>query len=265
MKILVKALAVSAVCCGVHSAAWAQNSAPNEPMEAEIPPLITDRPDFTESAQTVPKGMVQVEAGMTLERSGRERAITIGETLIRVAAGDKVEVRIGIPSYLRVSDGFSRESGLNDAFLGAKFVLSEREKFPLALLVGTTLPTGSHRVAARKFSPEAVLATEIGLSKKTGLAFNTGVARPDDGAGRYNQFFGSVSLGVDVSEKIGAYLEAYAFNRTERDGQSQKFINGGFTYLMNPNLQLDARIGKGMGNDNDGSEYFYGFGVTKRF
>jgi hypothetical protein len=144
-------------------------------------------------------------------------------------------------------------------------VLSRRENFPLALIVATTLPTGSRRVAARRFSPEAVLATEVDLSKKTGLAFNVGIARPDDGDGRYNQCFGSVSLGVDVSEKVGAFLEAYAFNRTERGGQGQKFINGGFTYALNPNLQLDARIGQGVGNDTGRSDYFYGFGVSKRY
>ena len=265
MKKIVKTLTMAAVCCGAQGAAFAQSSAPNEPIEPETPPLITDRPDFTESPQTVSKGMTQIEAGITYERSGDAKATTIGETLIRVAAGKRAEVRIGIPSYITARDGVGRASGLDDAFLGAKFVLAEREKFPLALLVGTTLPTGSRSVAARKISPEAVLATEVGLSEKTGLAFNAGIGRPDDGGGRYSQIFGSISLAHDVSDRVGAYLEAYAFNRTERGGDSQKFINGGLTYALNPNLQLDARIGKGVGNDVSGSEYFYGFGVAKRF
>jgi hypothetical protein len=262
MKVFAKLLITAIVCCGTHGMVWAHSDASGKP---DAPSLITDRPDFTESPQTVPQGMVQVEAGMTFERSSDSRTTTLGETLIRVAAGNKAEVRIGTPSYLRVNDGSGRKSGLDDASLGAKFVLSRRENFPLALIVATTLPTGSRRVAARRFSPEAVLATEVDLSKKTGLAFNVGIARPDDGDGRYNQCFGSVSLGVDVSEKVGAFLEAYAFNRTERGGQSQKFINGGFTYALNPNLRLDARIGQGVGNDTGRSDYFYGFGVSKRY
>jgi len=257
-------LALAAAQCSLGGAAWAQSRAPNKPTEPEVPPLITDRPDFTESPQTVPKGMVQIEAGVTFERAGSARQTTVGETLVRVAAGNRAEVRIGIPSYLHVRDG-GRASGLDDAFLGAKFVLSSPRKRPLALLIGSTLPTGSRRVAPRKFSPEAVLATEFDLSKKVGLAVNAGVARPNEGDGSFGQIFGSASLGFDLSERVGAYLEAYAFNRTERDGNAQKFVNGGFTYSVNPNLQLDARLGFGLGNDTGGRDYFYGIGVSQRF
>lgn len=264
MKINRIFLALAAAQCGLGGAAWAQSSAPNETTEPGTPPLITDRPDFTESPQTVPKGMVQIEAGVTFERTGSARQATIGETLIRVAAGNRAEVRIGIPSYLRVRDG-GRTSGLDDAFLGAKFALVKREKFPLSVLVGTTLPTGSRRVAARKFSPEVVLASEVDLSKKVGLAFNLGTGRPSEGNGRFSQYFGSASFGFDVSERVGAYAEVYAFTRTERGGKSQKYVNGGFTYALKSELQLDARLGFGLSNDAGGPDYFYGIGVSQRF
>ena len=261
MKDFLKVLIVAVACCGMHGAAWAQSSAPNETMEAEVPPLITDRPDFTESPQTVPKGMTQIEAGATFERSGNARQTTVGETLIRVAAGNRAEVRIGIPSYLSVCDG-GRASGLDDAFLGAKFVLSSPQKRPLALLIGSTLPTGSHSVAPRKFSPEAALSTEFDLSRKVGLAVNVGIARPNEGEGSFSQFFGSASFGFDLSKRVSAYAEVYAFNRTERGGSPQKFINGGFTYALKPELQLDARLGFGLNNHVGGPDYFYGIGVS---
>lgn len=264
MKVNRILLALTAAQCGLSGAAWAQSSAPNEPIEPGVPPLITDRPDFTESPQTVPKGMTQIEAGATFERSGDARATTLGETLIRVAAGKSAEVRIGIPSYLRVRDG-GRANGLDDAFLGAKFALVKRDKFPLSVLVGSTLPTGSRRVAAREFSPEVVLASEVDLSKKIGVAVNLGTGRPSEGNGRFSQFFGSASFGFDLSKRVGAYAEVYAFNRTERGGKTQKFVNGGFTYAVNPNLQLDARLGLGLGNDVRGPDHFYGVGVAQRF
>ncbi len=110
-----------------------------------------------------------------------------------------------------------------------------------------------------------MLASEIGLSDKLGLAFNAGLANSDEGAGRYSQFFGSVSLGIDVSERVGAYLEAYAFNRIERGGDSQQFVNGGFTCAIDPNFQWDARLGFGLGNDVGGPDGFTGVGVTRRF
>jgi hypothetical protein len=37
-------------------------------------PIVTDRPDFTESAETVPAGRTQVEGGVTFRRNGRTRS-----------------------------------------------------------------------------------------------------------------------------------------------------------------------------------------------
>ncbi|BCM93169.1 hypothetical protein IAD21_05057 [Abditibacteriota bacterium] len=230
----------------------------------ESQPLITDRPDFTESPQTVPTGRVQIEAGVTYERAGNARQTTVGETLIRVAAGKRAEVRIGVPSYLVARDG-GRATGWDDLFLGAKFALSAHEKHPVALLLVTTLPTGSRRVAPRTVQPEAVLATEFDLTEKVGLAINVGAGRPNEGSGAFNQYFGSASLGFDLCERVGAYAEVYAFNRTERGGSSQKYINGGFTYALKPDVQLDARVGFGLNNDVGGPDYFYGVGLARRF
>ncbi len=242
--------------CGASGAAWAQ--------EKESEPLITDRPDFTESPQTVPRGQVQVEGGVTVERSGDERQRTFGETLVRVAAGRGAEVRIGVPSYITARDG-GRTSGLDDAFLGAKFVLSSHPKRPLALLVGTTLPTGSRRVAERRYQPEAVLSTAFDLSEKVGLGINLGAARPTEEGARFTQFFGSAALGFELTDKLGAFAEVFAFNRSSPDGRGQRYVDGGFTYGLTPDLQLDARVGFGLGNRVGGPDYFYGLGAAQRF
>lgn len=261
-KLILGLIALSSV---LSATAHAQSSTPDTLIAPDVPPLITDRPDFTESPQTVPKGMTQVEAGVTFERSSREKTTTLGETLVRIAAGDRAEIRVGIPSYITQRGDGVRADGFDDAFLGAKLALIKRENFPIAVLVGTTLPTGSRQFAPHDYNVEAVLATETGLSKKVGVAFNVGAGRPNQGNGRFSQFFASASLGFDLSKRIGAYAEVYAFNRDEPGGDSKQFINGGFTYAVNPNLQLDARAGLGLGNNVDGPDYFTGVGVSQRF
>jgi hypothetical protein len=235
---------------------WAQ--------ESEKQPLITDRPDFTESPQTVPAGRVQIEAGVTFERSGDAQQSTLGETLVRIAAGRKAEVRIGVPSYVTARDG-GRTSGLDDAFLGAKFALSSHPKRPLALLVGTTLPTGARSVAERRYQPEAVLATAFDVSQKVGLGINVGIGRSSEGNTRFSQFFGSAALGYELTNKLGAFAEVFAFNRTSPNRGSQKYVDGGFTYGVTPDFQLDARVGFGLQNRVGGPDYFYGVGLAQRF
>lgn len=228
-------------------------------------PLVTDRPDFTESPETVAKGRVQVEAGATFERSGDERARSLGEVLVRVGTGKRSELRIGLPGHLRFSGNGSSVSGWDDAYLGAKFVLKEGEgrKPQVALLAGTTLPTGSRRVAERKYQPDAVLAAAIDLNEKTALSTNIGVARVSSRGERFNQLFGSLSLGYSLSDKWGTYVEVYAFNRNEPGGSTQKYANTGLTYLVNDDFQLDARFGVGL--NNGPRERFWGLGVARRF
>lgn len=231
---------------------------------AQEEPLITDRPDFTESAATIPPGRIQVEGGSTYERTSSTRTVTGGELLVRIATGKRSELRVGVPSYLLVRDA-GRTSGFDDAFLGAKFMLSTDERRPLALLLGTTLPTGARRVAERKWQPEAVLATGFDVSEGKSISFNLGYARPTDGGARFSQIFGSTSLGFDLSDKWGAFAELYVFNRTTPGGPAQKYADTGLTYLANPNLQFDARVGFGLGNHTAGPDYFYGAGVAQRF
>ncbi|MCL7971660.1 MAG: hypothetical protein M8866_06160, partial [marine benthic group bacterium] len=50
----------------------------------EDDPMITDRPDFTESASTVAPGRFQFELGYTFTRSGSENRHNFGELLVRL-------------------------------------------------------------------------------------------------------------------------------------------------------------------------------------
>src|SRR5688500_373298 len=67
-------------------------------------PLVTDRPDFTESAVTVPGG-VQVEAGATYAGEAGADGTTVGEVLVRAALTPRAELRVGVPSYVTASAG----------------------------------------------------------------------------------------------------------------------------------------------------------------
>jgi hypothetical protein len=248
--------------CG---AGWAQeNPTTNEPFA-----IITDRPDFTESAQTVPAGRVQIEGGASFDRAGDAKVTTIGETLIRVATGRKSELRIGVPSYLVVRDG-GKTSGLDDGSLGVKFALAPGSGFgfkrpALGVIVGTTVPSGARRIAARNYAPEIKLAAGVDLNERWAFATNLGIARPKVGGERFTQLLGTASLALGVSDKIGAYFEAFAFSKTDAAGNSARYVNTGLTYQLNPEFQLDARVGLGIKNDVGGPDFFYGIGAARLF
>ncbi len=250
---------------------------PASPDEPE--PIITDRPDFTESPQTVPRRFkAQIESGFTFARVGEVKESSLGEVLVRVPVAERVELRFGVPNYVFVraaSGGNSdvRATGFDDAFFGAKIALLEGagetglfKKPAAALLVGTSLPTGARAFREDNLQPEAVLALSVDLTKRFALSTNFGYVRASDGGERFNQGFGTLSLGAGLSKRVGAYFEVYGFTRVEAaTRQRARFANGGVTYLINKNFQLDARVGAGLGNHIAGPDYFFGFGFARRF
>jgi hypothetical protein len=226
--------------------------------------IVTDRPDFTESPVAVPRGAVQVEAGHTLERTDDVRAHTLGETLVRVGVRDGVELRLGLPSYVRVG-GPTAVDGVSDGNLGAKVDLVRESRASglvptTALIVGASLPTGS-RAFRGGVSPEAKLLMGWSLGEAWSLSSNLNVASVDAGDARTDEVAASLSLGRSLSDRTGAYLEWFG---TRPDGaRGTHYANGGVTYQFTDNHQLDVRAGRGLGANR--RDFFLGLGFSQRW
>jgi hypothetical protein len=89
-------------------------------------PLVSDRPDFTESTATVKRGEVQLEGGDTFERTSSVKTNTIGELLLRIGVTSRAELRIEPGSYTTITSPDSDASGWADAALGMKLRRSSR-------------------------------------------------------------------------------------------------------------------------------------------
>ncbi len=238
--------------------------------ESKPEPIITDRPDFTESTETVPAGMTQIEAGVTFSRAGDERENSFGEVLVRHALGRKTELRLEVPTFARTRGTGGRESGFGDGSIGFKVMLSQGSgkmglKKPRVSLIGdTSLPIGSRDFRERKLQPGAKLLLGWDLSERVALSSNLNYAYLSEDGERFGEFSASASLGFSLSDKVGSYLEVFGFS-PGGDRDSSRFINGGLTYLVNNDFQLDARVGFGLGNDVKGPDTFFGVGVSRRF
>jgi hypothetical protein len=83
---------------------------------ANVPEMVTDRPDFTESASVVPRGRVQLEAGYTYARdedAGVLAAHSYPEALARIGVvDDRLELRLG-QSVLTTRSRFGMTRSLN--------------------------------------------------------------------------------------------------------------------------------------------------------
>jgi Putative MetA-pathway of phenol degradation len=232
-------------------------------------PLITDRPDFTESAFVVGRGTVQLEGGATYGDFGAESATTLPELLVRWGITRRVELRFLTPTYAWLDGTDGSTSGFLNMALGAKIALNDGEgdgfwgRTGAALLVATTVPTGSSALSSDELQPTATLSLAWELSEAVGFGTNIGWARPEEDGRRFNTFFASVAAGVGVAKNTSVFFELVFFDRERDRGPSTSTFQTGVTYLVNPDFQLDLRVARRIGSE--GADLLVGIGASARF
>ena len=244
--------------CGFSRAATAQSSPNDQP---QVDP---EQNDFTTGTSILPRGHFQIESVFSNSRSGFDRQVRLGDTLVRVPVSENLEVRAMLPAYI-YQGNLERTSGLDDADLGARLRLKSRGKADFALTFDSKLPTGSRRIAERRFQPEAILAANFTLSSHTQFSLNAGVGCPTVNGERFTQALGSAEVSFDATPKLNAFFEVYGLNRAEAGGPSKQFAAGGLIFRINSQTALYGNVGSRLGNHADGPERFYSLGLARLF
>jgi len=224
--------------------------------------MITDRPDFTESAVVVPAKMVQIESGVGYSKFGDVKEFSFPNALARIGLGHNFEVRLGFPGWLNIDVNDKSEMYLNDLLFEAKYQLTKADaEIPMALMFVATLPTGDDEVSAESAEFGFKFAIARDLNDRLSLGVNVGAISVEVADERELLSLASVSLGIGINEKVGAFVETFA--EMPKEATWQPSVDGGFTYLFTPEAQLDAYVGIGL-NDY-ASDMFAGLGFTIRF
>ncbi|HJR54832.1 MAG TPA: transporter [Gemmatimonadota bacterium] len=242
----------------------------------EAESLVTDRPDFTESASVPGGGRVQVEGGWTVEEDGDTRTHSVGEILVRMGIGDRFEARVEPLTWTSVDgegadigggDAVDDADGLDDVGIGFKAMLFDARPpgVPaVAFLLGTTIPTGDEEIGEEGWQPEARLALGWDLSDLWSLGANAGWGRPEEDGERFDQALGSIALGRSLGERVGAFLELYGLAPAGAEGDDDAaYLDGGLTLAFGPDAQLDARAGAGL--TDAAADWFFGLGFARRW
>lgn len=234
-----------------------------------LQPLVTDRPDFTESSETVPTGLAQLESGATFARDGEVKGTSIGEGLLRIGIASRAELRLGFNSYSIQQEAGAIAKGLEDASIGAKFKLLQggatgSAKPTIALLVGSTLPTGATPFRSQKLQPEVKTAFAWDFTDRVAFSSNVNYAWVRETFDSYGEVGASGSLGLGLTDRVGAYVEYFGFFPRAELVERSHFANGGLTFGLSDNLQLDARAGRQVAR-KDGTGYFVGVGISRRW
>lgn len=230
---------------------------------AQTPDLVTDRPDQTESAAAVPRGLVQVETGYLLSRDDGVDTFEAPGTLVRIGLGARTELRVGHAGVI----GSGRRHGAGDSEVGAKVNLIEAADGwtpQMAVIGGLSLPTGDERFSSDGVDSSILMAFAHELSPRLSLGYNLGAAwesspdRPD----REASLLYTLALGIGVTDRLGAYLEVFGNRRTSGRAAADVSVDGGITFLLTRTMQFDLFVGRGL--HGPATDVFVGTGLSFR-
>ncbi len=247
--------------------------------QARPGPLVTDRPDQTESPAVVVPGLAQFEAGWTFsrEREGgvEVRSHAVPQVLARIGIVPRAELRLGFAGWTRSAERgggggpAAVTSGIGDLDVGFKYGFTEGGgAAPAIALIGMlTLPTGADGIGSDRANPTVRLAFASTLSERVSLGYNVGATAsslpaPQGGTDTLVDALYTVSFGFAVAERVGAFAESFGTFALSDAGASRHALDGGVTFQAADNLQFDVSAGVGLNSAAD--DWFIGAGIAVR-
>ncbi len=239
-------------------------------------PLQADRPDFTESPSIMGLGRLQLEGGWIYlhDKAGGVRADmhVLPELLLRYGLTEAIELRLAWPGYASLEETDQRTGqkltydGVADMGIGCKLQLSRQDgcRPETALITSISAPVGATAWTSGRVDNRIDYIYGWDMTDRVSLAGSTGAWWTKYEEDHYTVIHQSAVLGLGLTERLGSYIEWFGlFFEGSGDDRPDHYLNGGFTYLVTEDLQLDWRIGVGLTESAD--DLFTGVGFAIRW
>ncbi|MGI9593621.1 MAG: transporter [Patiriisocius sp.] len=227
--------------------------------QQERPELITDRPDATEAPSVVVRGALQIESGALFTSFEDDvlqtNTTTYNTTLLRFGVLENLELRLGWDfveqrNKLSTAQEEVTQSGLSPLLLGMKVnITQEKGWLPTIGLIGHLfLPfTASDDFKPQNTSVDFRFAFDHTLSDSSSIAYNLGAQWEADTPGA--TYIYTLAYGYSLTDSFGLYVELYG--DMPENNSANHYWDAGLTYLLLPNLQLDATVGTSITEGQD--------------
>lgn len=238
----------------------------------------TDRHDFTQSTETVGRGIAQIEAGYTYfydEEDGEaEQSHTAPEMMLRLGVTENIELRARWNHVWRF--GEDDQAGNEDLRLALKLRTTDQSCWipESALELRMAVPTGGDVWSTEQveFGFDYIygwrLTETIEVYGSTGFSSNGlgdfSLLPENPSEGDFGVWSQSVALGFEATENITVYTEFFGFfSHGHEVNNTQIFFDAGADYFVTENFVLDLRVGFGLTKGTE--DIFAGFGGGFRF
>jgi hypothetical protein len=222
-------------------------------------PIVTDRPDVTNSSIVVPVGSLQSESGVNLTSVQGAKVIDGANSRLRLGIASCLEILVDLPTYFGALRG-QASSGFSNVAPAVKWQISPLPgKFDLSATFGMGLPTGATGIAGIGAQPYVQFpwSHELGGGWAVSGMATTFVhpAEPTKPVTQEAAFVIERAIGrADVFvEYVGDFLAPA--------GPSH-LINAGAAYRITPTRQIDFHAGFGL--NSNAPAYVFGVGYSFR-
>lgn len=216
------------------------------PNTIQVPQLVSDRPDFSESTFTVPPGAFQIEAGLTGERLDGTSDVNLGsvDALWRFGLMRDVELRLASGyTWASVSDGEGEIipdfEGPKALLLGFKWRMLERKTWAVSFLNQYELQTRTTTSGGDVWLGNWLILGSWSPEGSFSLAANAGFTNV---SANFYDIATSLSAGWQFTPRVSAFLEGFA-ETPNSSGFFEPRFDGGVLFLVHPRLQLDVAAG----------------------
>ena len=221
----------------------------------------TDRPDQTESVNTVPKNYFQAEFGFNKENTFNNNYDLIYPTALLKYGLKRFEFRLEAnirSSYEHLIPNPKWTSGFDPITVGCKIAMWEEKSIipKTSLILSTGIPTlASKSFRAVHFAPAFRFTMQNSLTDNIALGYNLGAEW--DGYGTTPVWIYTFAPGFDLGDKWYAYVEAFGF--IQKNEKPQHNLDGGIAYYISNDVKVDASLGFGISETSPRNYFALGF------
>lgn len=247
---------------------------PSAPAADVIQP---DRPGIADGSTVIGPHRFQVEIGVQQEYH-RDNGLDVRRlflpTLLRVGVNTRWEGRIETNSfsYAHVSGpgvGGQSTSGYAPVSLGAKYHFQDVKERTSNLSLGAILrlfaPSGSSDFRTHHLNSDLRLVADWGFAPDWALNPNVGIAVYEDDAGKlFTAGLAAVTLTYGPNNRIQPFADLGLQSPETTAGRTALIFDGGGTYLLNPDTQLDLSLGTGL-TGRTPPHFLWSAGISRRF
>jgi hypothetical protein len=225
-------------------------------------PIVTDRPDVTESAIVVPQWSLQVENGITSTLQSSHRMVSGTESLVRLGVAPGLELRFGAPDYfLNLSTG-RLPNGFNDISVGFKQQVGARPGgIELSIIAAATLPTGTRGITTGGVDPFFKLPWSKELLRGWSIGGMQSFFWTSRNGYRNTTWEPTFYAEKELTTSWAAFVE-YAGDYSHSESARQ-LLHVGTMYRLGPRQQIDAHAGVGLSTGSP--RQFVAVGYSFRF